>query len=132
MASRFWGDLMDCEICGSGNAFKSVSVDGSVFFACNDCASFGSEVKQKIPQAKPVFSDSFSGSNSSFDEVNLVEGFGAIVRQVREKKGLSIKEFALELKERESVIHKVEQGKLFPEKVLLSKLERFVGRKLRE
>jgi putative transcription factor len=53
-----------------------------------------------------------------------VENFAALVRKAREQRGLSHKEVARQLNERESIIAKLETGKMSPTNNLARKMER--------
>ena len=55
----------------------------------------------------------------------LVEDFGERIRAARVAKGLSQKDLALELKEKEGLIKKIESG-LIPEDAVRKKIESFL------
>ena len=74
-------------------------------------------------------SASFSKHESDF---SLTEGFGEKIRLARQKRGLLIKELAQQIFEKESFLHKIEQGKHAPDERLARKLEKFLGIKLIE
>jgi putative transcription factor len=57
-------------------------------------------------------------------EIVPVDNFAALVRKAREQRGLSHKEVARQLNERESVIAKLETGKMVPTNNLARKMER--------
>lgn len=123
---------MDCEVCGASGANSFMEVDGLRLLACRNCAGTKSLAQENLsavfssPQRK-LFSRS-----SSFDEISFVQGFGQKIRQARQKKNLTIEELALELKERESFLQKVEQEKALPDKQLAGKIEKFFGFKITE
>ncbi len=120
---------MECEICGQANASKKIEMDGSQLFTCLTCSSLGTQVK---PQIQTNYSKSTFQRRPDFEETNFVEGYGKKIRIGREQKKLSINELALELKERESFLHKLEQEKAFPDKELTKKIEKFFGFKITE
>ena len=58
------------------------------------------------------------------EEYEYVEDFGALVKQARESMGLSQEELASLVKEKATVIRKIEQGELHPPIELAKKLEK--------
>jgi putative transcription factor len=63
-------------------------------------------------------------------EGEIVEDYGIRIRQARMEKGLSQKELALQIKEREHLIKKIENGELTPEEDVRKKLEKALGIRL--
>ncbi len=66
----------------------------------------------------------------SIESYSLVENYGLLVKNARERMGLSHEELGAKLGEKASVIRKIEQGKLKPDNVLVKKLEYFLKIKL--
>jgi putative transcription factor len=62
----------------------------------------------------------------------LVEDHASIIKKGRESMGLSQKDFAGRISEKESTIHKIETGALEPSFQLAKKLEKILGAKLIE
>lgn len=58
------------------------------------------------------------------EPLRLVENYGAVIRQAREKLGLTQAELAMKIAEKLSVIKKVEAERLKPDERLAQKLER--------
>ena len=70
-------------------------------------------------------------SLDNFDYDNeLVVNYGNMIRQSREKKGLSHEALGLQINEKVSIIKKLESEKLQPPDQLTKKLERFLNVKL--
>jgi putative transcription factor len=63
-------------------------------------------------------------------EGEITEDYGQKIRKARMEKGLSTKELALQIKEREHLIKKIENGELIPEEVVRKKLEKVLGIRL--
>jgi putative transcription factor len=57
-------------------------------------------------------------------EGEITEDYGQKIRKARMQKGLSTKELALQIKEREHLIKKIENGELIPEELVRKKLEK--------
>ena len=115
---------MACEICGKEDNLVKAKIEGAVLEVCKSCAEAGEIVEkpQKKTKKKPKKRKKKSKSYEMKEE--LVRNFDKEVKSAREDKGLSMKELAEEIKEKESVIKRIEQGKLNPSKDLAKKLER--------
>lgn len=117
---------MDCEICGfSGKVFET-QIEGTTMYACARCAGNNKKTSFQKSFSQPIQKN----PSKEFDEPDFVQGFGKKIRQAREQKKLTISELALQLRERESVIHKIELEKALPDKNLAKKIEKFFGFKL--
>lgn len=64
------------------------------------------------------------------DSIILVNNYSELIRESRMTRGLSHEQLGLLLKERASLIRKIESGSLKPDEVLTKKLERFFRIKL--
>lgn len=64
------------------------------------------------------------------DSIILVNNYSELLRESRMTRGLSHEQLGLLLKERASLIRKIESGSLKPDEVLTKKLERFFRIKL--
>ncbi|MCD6477560.1 MAG: TIGR00270 family protein [Candidatus Aenigmarchaeota archaeon] len=116
--------MTDCEICGR-KATKKAIIDGVLLDVCDECAKLGEVVNETV-QIKPKKRKVEISDNSKYIDPRCPQ----IVKREREKLGLTRKELAEKLKERESVIARIERGELTPTMDLAKKLERFFGVKL--
>jgi putative transcription factor len=57
-------------------------------------------------------------------EGEIVEDYAARIRKARMEKGLSTKDLAMQIKEREHLIKKIENSELIPEEAVRKKLEK--------
>lgn len=144
---------MQCEVCGRKiiGEPKRVIIEGAKMTTCSECAKLGSGFwspeQPKTGQrailkktAKPMLakpagarSKGASGSTSSSpleEEVEVVEGFGSIIKQAREKMGLTPEDLGRKIGEKESVVKKVEGEKIVPDIRLAVKLEHALKIKL--
>lgn len=133
---------MDCEICGKhAGKGKQVLLDGSKLLVCDECASFGKEIAEERPAAAParqlqgaVFAKippSFGKEKELDLGLEIAPDFGKIVRKAREAKGLTVKELAVKIFERESLLHRIENQGIKPSDAIISKLEKQLGVQLR-
>jgi putative transcription factor len=143
---------MECEICGRETSkAKMIIVDGSSLIACKACASFGKEkpmpagMDGSLPggaeskfegeraRRVPVKRVFFEPMKQEFDlGLEIVPDFGKRVMQARQKKGLTAKELALKVFEKESLLHRIENQAIKPSDSLIKKLEKELGIELRE
>lgn len=146
-----WVDLpMRCEVCGRkihDNPNKVV-IEGAKLTVCRECAKHGTSTwseapKPKVELQKPNLSPSVLASTSrpipikkrvSQPKVDttqeIVEDYGEVIRQAREKAGLSHEELGKKINEKESLLRKIETGKVAPNDLLVSKLEHTLKIKL--
>lgn len=108
---------MDCELCGKP-ATKKALVEGVNLHVCNACVKLGQEVKApQMPAKKAVAAEPLIVQA-------VVPNPGDLIKQAREKLGLTQKDFALKVNEHQSVIHKLETGHLDLTIDLARKLEK--------
>jgi putative transcription factor len=141
---------MQCEMCGDtirGRA-KLVRVEGAELQVCSRCEKYGTEVQQP-KRADMIRPGPVSGGaavqpvkagapvrrkRDLFDymEGEIADDYAERIRRAREAKGLSQKDLALQMMERELLVKKIEKGDLVPEEDVRRKLERVLGIRLLE
>ncbi len=112
---------MNCEICGceiKGDE-NTVSLEKTSMLVCSKCAKFG-----HMPPKQNSISNPNNSPLDDEEEIEFVEDFHKLIQKARNKKKMKLKKFADSINERESVISRVEQGKLIPTVKLAKKLER--------
>ena len=125
---------MQCELCGRDCDCRTATVDGVRMMLCPACMKYGkgvnssetvsSSVKKPIlkrikrPKVKDVYRDM---------EKELVSGWNELVKNAREKKGLSREELGFRIGERTVTISKIENGDLRPSDKMIEKLEKELG-----
>jgi len=134
---------MQCEMCGETvrGAPKLVRVEGAELQVCSKCEKFGTEVQQvrrmdlKIPArgsaAKPAITAAGAAGQiwhkrDMFDFMGgeVVEDYAARIKHARMEKGLTQKDLAMQMKEKEHLIKKIENAELIPEENVRKKLEK--------
>ncbi|MFH1424919.1 MAG: multiprotein bridging factor aMBF1 [archaeon] len=135
---------MDCELCGKElRRVRKIKTEGSILSVCDDCVRYGEEVQFSVPQpvskssksvSAPKFSQPQSQPSYSDEpgELELVENYSELIRNVWNRSGKKKDEFAQMLNEKESVINKLMSGSMVPDDKLIKKLEQKLGLKLRE
>jgi putative transcription factor len=121
---------------------KLVRVEGAELQVCTKCEKFGTEVQQvrRTDLVRPSAAAPRPGRTPTtvvpadrrkrdlFDymEGEIVEDYAARIRKARMDKGLSTKDLAMQIKEREHLIKKIENGELIPEEMVRRKLEKIL------
>lgn len=130
-----------CEMCGATihGPPKTVRIEGAELDVCGLCAKYGTEVqKQKKPEQRkggPVVRTGAPPQRKTRDVLDMIEGdivddYGERIRKARMERGLTQKDLAMELKEKELLIKKIEKGDLIPEDDVRIKLERALSIRL--
>lgn len=123
-----------CELCGKNvsEAYR-VEVLGSSVVACGLCAKSGrilgpikpAEKKRPQPAAvreKPAVLDD--------EDWSLVDDCGRVVKTARERSGLRQEELAKKISEPESLLHRIESGRIRPNPAVARKIEKTLNVRL--
>jgi len=138
---------MQCEMCGETirGAPKLVRVEGAELQVCSKCEKYGTEVQQvrRTDLVRPTVSKAGSArapaaapsayrKRDMFDfiEGDIVDDYHERIKRARLEKGLSQKDLALQMKEKEHLIQKIENHDLIPEENVRKKLEKVLGIRL--
>ncbi len=116
-----------CDLCGarSDRSFI-VEIEGASMRVCDSCSKLSKNAREhRIKKPKPV------GRTKETVYVT-VPNFGSLVRDIRVKMGMSSKEFASELDEKESLIKNLEAKEIEPSLKLSDKFYSRFGVKLVE
>ncbi len=129
---------MHCELCGKEIAGKAkrVSIEGAELETCSSCAGLGTEVRgielkgmskghRVMVKTRPRYRDIYTQIQGELDPE-----FDQLVRDAREKAGLTQEALASHIMERTLVIKKVERKELAPDDRLRKKLEKALNIKL--
>lgn len=118
---------MSCELCGKGGVLVDAVVEGTSLRVCDKCGGFGKVLSRPVGKHAGVVRRVVEKQAPE-----VVQDFASRIRGMREKLGLSQKDFALRLNEKEGVISQLEAGSLMPSLELAKKLERLLKIKLLE
>jgi putative transcription factor len=123
--------MSSCEICGIQivDHGERVYVEGNLLTVCKACSKRGKPpnnqqiIQRKLPtQPKKIEKpDKITFEDSAI----LVKNFSEVIRNSRMSKGLTHEQLGLLIKERASLLRKIESGSLKPDDELTKKLERF-------
>jgi putative transcription factor len=124
---------LSCDVCGEEirGKHQKVIIEGAIVVACPQCARLGKiyvePPRLRLPQ--PVFAvrrptrSSRPASRETVGDLEVVEDYAARIRKAREKIGLTQEDLATRVKERLSIIQKIESGKMAPDMKLCRELE---------
>jgi len=132
---------MQCEMCGETirGTPKLVRVEGAELQVCMKCEKFGTEVQQvrrkdvvRPPTAAPrqgqpppaIPAERRKRDLFDYMEGEIVDDYAVRIRKARMEKGLTTKDLAMQIKEREHLIKKIENHELMPEESVRKKLEK--------
>ncbi|MEM2109165.1 MAG: multiprotein bridging factor aMBF1 [Candidatus Odinarchaeota archaeon] len=132
---------MQCEICGKNTPETVyISLDGAILSVCDECSKYGSIVEEpvvrdykppkKIEYKKPAIKDKTPVNSENILQVK--PDYFKIIKTEREKRKLTQEELARLLKEKPSIISKIETGKFEPDESLVKKIEKLFNIKLME
>ena len=113
--------MASCDMCGKQGGLVTAEVEAVDMNVCQNCVRFG-KVKRKadsvrVPQKKMHQEPSF----------RVMGNYASVLRQAREKQGLSQEDFARFLQEKESIVAKWEQGRMPPSVEIARRLEKTLG-----
>jgi len=129
---------MMCDMCGKEAELYKTIIEGTEMDVCESCSKFGkvlhkiktdedykAENKKKKPEQK------FPEPKKEIVET-IVEDYASIIKRKREELGMSQRDFAKKVAEKESIIHKIETGRMEPNIDMARKFERMLHIKLVE
>jgi len=121
---------MECEICGKKIQRIFISeIEGVVLRLCEECSKSGNVLNVVNEEVRKL---AIRKNDVEKEEYELIENYGSVIKEARIKLGLSIEELAERIKEKSSLIMKVEKEEIRPSDDLVDKLERVLKVKLRE
>jgi len=121
-----WKMALICEVCGRTVTTASrITIDGAVLRVCQNCSGKGTSMGTPPPKpipfrigpAHPAHHDSIAESEFEVDP-----DYNVIVKQARERMGLTQEALGRAINEKPSVISHVESRKLKPDPILARKL----------
>jgi len=135
-----------CEICGRKihGTPRHIFIEGAKLVVCQICAKFGSEIPAPQTPRKILTKKAIKGPKRAIrkdvrrvsrltffeEDYELVENFGEKVKKAREKLGWKQEDLAREIKEKESIIRKIETMEITPSLNIIKKLEKTLNIKL--
>lgn len=147
------GRILNCDICGRQIRGKPnrIIVEGAKMMACESCARLGTPYQEPklSPQTasaagmnaatvvrRPFFSRAAPAlpadrrAPRELQGLDLADNYSQIIQKARRKHNLTQEELAMKVKERVSIIQKMELGKMAPDMRLARTIEHVLRVKL--
>ena len=111
-------------------------MEGATLIVCQQCSSLGTQLPSfpnRVARPVPVPSHTRAPIErlpKEVEESDLIEEYSSIIKEAREKLGLSQQELAFKAKEKVTMIQKIEIGKMLPTMRLSKELEHILRIKL--
>jgi putative transcription factor len=120
------GETMQCDLCGKDTMLVRVKIENTVMNVCRECSRFGQVLKEP-PRRNRLM-------RVQREEVaeTIVEDYAAKIKRRREELGLAQEDFAKQLNEKLSLVHKIETGGFVPSIMLARKIEKHLNIRLVE
>ncbi len=135
------GDEDICPICGGiiWGGGEKVLIEGAKIRVCQSCAQHGKRIisrKRPSSRKRQKYTRSTQKSRTTKKdygpEVVIIDDYNKRIRRARESRNLTQAKFAQKLKEKESLIRRIESKRTKPTIKLAKKIERTYGIKLLE
>ena len=117
-----------CEVCGSPveGPPSLVTIDGAVLSVCRRCAGRGKPFVPPPPPPRPFVPGGRHAQSFREPAFEVDPGCGGVVKQAREKRGLTQEQLGRAINVKASVISHVESGKMKPDLALAKTLGRYL------
>jgi len=116
--------MPSCQLCGKdADSLTKTKIEGAKLKVCSSCSDMGEKVETPSSNVKKKKKKSRTSTRKR-DTKSLANNYGEKVKEAREGKQLSIQELSDELNEKASLLKKIEQEQLKPDKSLAGKLEK--------
>ena len=128
---------INCDLCGkTEESLVKAVIEGVELDVCSACAKFGkviASVHRPSPKEQHKQFKSQVHHQEKEEKIELlVEDYSSIIKRKRESLGMTQKDFASKISEKESAVHNIETGHMEPSIPLARKLEKMLGIKLVE
>ena len=134
-SQKGWVIQINCDLCGKvDERLNRALIEGVELNVCSACSKFGKIIAPvHRPSPKEQHKQYIKQQEKKGEKIEiLVDNYADMIKKGRESMGLTQKDFANKINEKESIIHKIETGTFIPALSLAKKLEKILGVKLVE
>jgi putative transcription factor len=117
-----------CDICGRGPVRAQILVEGARLLACGACMKSG-KILLRFDESQPAQPAPHSAVETSEE---IVEDYGKLIKNAREKAKLPLVVVAERVREKESYLNAIEHERFMPTLEVARKLEKELGIRLVE
>ena len=129
-----------CDMCSSSEKDYKIELEGSLLNVCAKCSEYGKIVaKLKKDEPQPIKKKERFGiveeakpEKQTTTIQMIVPNYSNLIKEARERLELKQEELAKKIAEKESIIHKLESGRMKPQVPLARKFEKLLNIKLVE
>ena len=123
--------MPECNLCGQEfMQLNKAEVEGTIVDVCNGCLRFGRKIE--LPQTSYKVQKKIDFKSLEEEDLLLVSGYGEKMRKARESMGWTRVDLASKMKEKKSVIKRLEEEKMEPNEKLMKRVEKLLGISLSE
>lgn len=123
--------MSECNLCGQEfSQLNKAEVEGTIIDVCNSCLRFGRKIE--IPQQTYKIQRKIDFKSLEQEDLTIVSGYGEKMRKARESLGMSRVQLAEKMKEKKSIIKRLEEEKMEPDEKLMKRIEKLLGVNLSE
>lgn len=115
---------MRCEVCGReirGPPFRRV-IEGAKMTVCAQCARFGTAEWTPSRPRVPLRRQRPRDEVEAVESLELVEDYGEKIRKARQRMRMTVEDLGTKIREKVSVIKKLEKEELAPDRRLVQKI----------
>ena len=126
---------INCDLCGKNeDSLARALIEGVELDVCAACSKFGKVIQPiKRPSPKEQHQKIMQRAEPKEEKTELlIDNYADLIKKRRETMGLSQKDFAIRISEKESLVHHMETGHFTPSIPMARKLEKILGVKLVE
>jgi putative transcription factor len=119
---------LTCEVCGKPitTAPSRVEIDGAILQVCQGCAKSGRPLAGAVPRVRTVRTRPVARGGLTEPELEVDPEYNSIVRQAREKLGLTQEALGRAINVKPSVISLIETKRMKPDLVLARTLMHYL------
>ena len=119
--------MSKCQLCGEETDSRvKAKIEGAVMKVCDSCSDIGEKIQTKSKKSGKKKKKKRRKTSKTEEKV-LANNYGKKIREEREDRELTMEELANQMNEKTSVIRKVEQEELKPDKSLAGKFSKKLG-----
>ena len=120
-----------CQLCGEEtDSTVKAKIEGAVMKVCDSCSEMGEKIQKKTKKNSKKSKKKKRKRTSKDEEKVLTNNYGEKIRNERENREMTMEELADQMNEKTSVIQKIEQEELKPDKKLAGKISKKLGLKM--
>jgi putative transcription factor len=119
---------LTCEVCGNPirTVPKRIMIDGAVLQVCQNCVGHGTSLGSPVTKPRPFGAHPVARGGLTETDLEVDPDYSTIVKQAREKMGLTQEALGRAMNVKPSVISHVESRKMKPDLILARALMHYL------